>query len=127
MEPTQKFNILYYSNKCKHCQSLLEIISKNGFTRELDCICIDKRTLQSSSWVIQLENAKSHTLPPNIDRVPALLLVKEKYQVKFGDDILEYFKPKIAKQNNDATLGNGEPLPAAHFKASPFAISYNAP
>lgn len=125
MDPP-KFNILYYSNKCKHSAKLLEFLSKNGLTKDLECICIDKRNLRQSSWIIQLENASTHTLPPNIDRVPALILVKEKYQVKFGDDIQEYFKPKVAAQNDLATLGNGEPLPAAQFQSSPFSVNYQS-
>jgi len=121
-----KFNILYYSNKCPFSQKVLEFIAKNGLTRELECICIDKRGLKGSSWVVQLENASLHTLPPNIDRVPALLLVKEKFQVKFGDDIIQYYKPRVAEQTETATLGNGEPLPAAQFQASPFDIQYSS-
>lgn len=121
-----KLNILYYSNKCKHSSSIIEFIAKNGFSKDLECICIDKRNLQGSSWVIQLENATTHKLPPNIDRVPSLLLVKEKYQVKFGDDIMEYFKPQVATQNEVATLGNGEPLPAASFQSSPFTVHYSS-
>lgn len=124
MEQQTKFNILYYSNKCQHCAALLEFVSKNGLTRELECICIDKRALKGSSWVIQLENAKTHTLPPNIDRVPALLLIKEKYQVKFGENIMEYFKPAVTEDIATATLGNGEPLPAMSFNSSPFAQTY---
>lgn len=121
-----KFNILYYSNKCKHSATLIEFLSKNGLTKEMECICIDKRTLQGSTWVVQLENAQTHKLPPNIDRVPSLLLVKDKYQVKFGDDIMNYFKPQVNLKNDVATLGNGEPLPAANFQSSPFSVSYSS-
>lgn len=124
---SKKFNILYYSNKCPHCAHLLEFIAKNGLARELDCICIDKRSTNGSSWTIQLENASTHTLPPNIDRVPALLLVKEKFQVKFGDDIMDHYKPQVQTQNDTATLGNGEPLPAANFQSSHFETNYSPP
>ena len=119
-----KFNILYYSNKCKHSAHVIEFIAKNGFSKDLECICIDKRVLQGSIWVIQLENGTTHKLPPNIDRVPTLLLVKDKYQVKFGDDIMEYFKPQVKSQTDEATLGNGEPLPADNFQSSPFAVTW---
>ena len=112
MESPPQFNILYYSNKCKHSKHILDFVAKNGFGNEMECICVDKRVQGKTGggWVIQLEDGKQHRLPPNIDRVPALLLVKQKYQVRFGGDIHTYLQPVAEKKKEDALQGAGEPI-----------------
>ena len=48
-------------------------------------------------------------LPPNIHHVPSLLLTKQNYKVILGDNIINYFTPKVVEQNDRATEFQGEP------------------
>jgi len=118
-------NILYYSRFCAHSNKVVEYIAKHGFATELNCICVDRRRSgEGGQTIVQLENGKTEALPPMIDRVPALLLVREKYQIRFGDDIVEYFKPRVKAEANEATQGNeGEPLA---FVPDAFSSSFSA-
>ena len=117
------FNILYYSKFCNHSNKVIEYLAKNGYTAELNCICIDRRTTDGGNQVIvQLENGKQEKLPPMIDRVPALLLVKEKYQIRYGLDIMNYYKAAVPV-GEDAKTVEGEPLA---FSSSGFSSSFSA-
>lgn len=104
-------DILYYSNYCKHCQSVLHFITKNNLTNKMNFICIDKRVrnTQDNNLYVVLENGNKVILPPNVQSVPALLLVKDGYKVILGENIIDHFKPKINQQNDFATSFNGEP------------------
>jgi hypothetical protein len=120
-----KFNILYYSRHCNHSNKVLEYIAKHGLLDSLNCICVDRRTTNEYGQIIvQLENGTKEPLPPMIQRVPALLLVKEKYQIRYGTEIIDYYKPAVAKSADEATGGNeGEPLA---FQADSFSSSFSA-
>jgi len=87
----------------------------NNLTEQLNFICLDKRKQDPKTGQIYiiLENGTQILLPPNVHSVPALLLVKQNFNVVLGDDILARFQEKIKTQNNDATLGNGEPMGVA--------------
>ena len=105
-------DILYYSNYCKHSQSILQFVTKNNLTDQLNFVCIDKRQKdpQNGQLYIVLENGNKVLMPPNIHSVPSLLLVKKNYSVILGENIAEYLKPRVNEQNNDATNHNGEPV-----------------
>lgn len=119
-----KNDTLFYSNLCPHSKSILSFISKNGFGDKMEFICIDKRCLgKNGEWIIQLDNGTQHLLPPNIDRVPALLLVKQKFQVKYGKEIQDYLSPAVEKKNNDAVQGNGDYL---SFSQTTFSDNFSA-
>ena len=78
---------------------------------KLSFICIDKRQRDNSNgqMFITLENGTKVVMPPNIQSVPTLLCVKQKYKLIIGDDILKYFHPELKKANNEATNFQGEP------------------
>lgn len=115
---------LYYSNYCRHSKALLAFLAKNGLAQNMECICIDRRTLgKNGELIIHLDNGTQHLLPPNIDRVPALLLVKDKFQVKFGKDIQTHLSPVVEKKNEEAVQGNGDYL---SFTKNPFSDNYSA-
>lgn len=115
---------LYYSNFCRHSKTLLDFLSKNGFGQNMEYICIDRRSLgKNGEIIVQLDNGTQHLLPPNIDRVPALLLFTEKCQVKFGRDIQTHFQPVVEKKNNEAVQGNGDYL---SFTQNPFSDNFSA-
>lgn len=124
MTSNSSFNILYYSKFCNHSNKVIEYLAKHGFTQELNCICIDRRTVEGGNQiVVQLENGKQEKLPPMIDRVPALLLVKEKYQIRYGLDIMNYYKAAAAPVGEDGKTIEGEPLA---FQSSGFSDSFSA-
>lgn len=105
-------DILYYSNHCPNCQKVVHFISRAGLIDKLNAICIDKRTVdpQTGQMFIQLENGKKIMLPPNIQSVPALLIVKNNYQALFGKDIIAYFEPAVKERVDAAQHKNGEPI-----------------
>ena len=59
---------------------------------------------------IILENGGKVILPPNIQSVPALLLINENYRVLYGTEIVQRFHKDIKQQANIATKFNGEPM-----------------
>ena len=85
---------LYYSNYCKHSQRVLHFIVKGNLTEKLNFLCIDKREkdVNNNQIYIILEDGKKVIMPPNIQSVPALLLVKHGYRVLLGDDIIQHFQ-----------------------------------
>jgi len=105
-------DILYYSNHCPNCQKVIHFISRTGLIDKLNAICIDKRTIdqQTGQILIQLENGKNIMLPPNVQSVPALLIIKDNYHALFGKDIISYFEPVVKKQIEEAQQQNGEPI-----------------
>lgn len=97
-------DILYYSNYCKNSQNILQILGKTKLVNELSFINIDKREHdpKNNNIYILLEDGKKVILPPNIHSVPTLLLVSNKYNIIYGDDILKHYHhlliPVVSKQ-----------------------------
>jgi lipopolysaccharide export LptBFGC system permease protein LptF len=101
--------ILYYSNYCEHSKKLLQQLSKTDLTKDIHFLCIDDRQQKEDGNIyIKLQN-KEMILPKTVTKVPALLLLKNNYQVLFGEDIHNFLKPKQAQQQVQATLNNLEP------------------
>jgi hypothetical protein len=105
-------DILYYSNYCKHSKKVIEFVAKGGLADSLSCICIDKRKRDpnTNQVVVYLENGQQAILPPNIQSVPVLLLVNQKYKMVLGTDIIRHFEPAMKEKLASANFGNGEPL-----------------
>ena len=103
--------ILYYSNFCEHSRKLLQSISKSDLKKDIHFICIDKRVKDNNNKTfIVLENGNKILMPENINRVPALLLLTQGYNVLYGDAILQFFKPTQEKMVKQATQNNMEPM-----------------
>jgi hypothetical protein len=102
--------ILYYSNFCEHSRKLLQNIAKTEMKNEIHFICIDKRVKENNKTFIVLENGNKILMPDNINRVPALLLLSQGYNILYGDAILQYFKPTQEKMVKQATRNNMEPI-----------------
>jgi hypothetical protein len=102
---------LYYSNYCKHCKKVLDFLSKSGIAEKLNCICIDKRKLNTNTnqTFIQLDDGKQVLMPPNLSSVPALLLINKGYSIVLGSDIIKHYEPEIKKKLESANFGDGEP------------------
>ena len=102
--------ILYYSNYCDKCKNILRIFSKSDIKDDTHFICIDKRFRDNSgSSYVLLENQQKILLPPQIQKVPAMLLLKQGNKVIFGKEIEAMVQPKENFRNAAATGFNGEP------------------
>jgi hypothetical protein len=79
--------------------------------KEIHFICIDKRIKDTNNKVfIILENGQKIIMPENINRVPALLLLTQGYDVLYGEAILNHLKPKQEVAVKQATQNNMEPM-----------------
>jgi hypothetical protein len=104
-------SVLYYSNYCDKCKALLTRLSKSPQSKDIHFICIDKRIKKPNGGIyVILPNGNEILLPPNVSRVPALLLLNKNNHVLFGNDINNYLQPREAELENKATMGNGEPM-----------------
>lgn len=103
-------SVLYFSNYCDNCKKLLQFLSRSPQSKEMHFVCIDKRERQSNGAThVILPNGSQILLPPNITRVPALLLLNKSNHVLFGNDIMNFLRPQEVELDNQATGGNGEP------------------
>ena len=102
--------ILYYSNFCNHSKSIIQTLSKTNLTKDIHFICIDKRVKEDNKTYIILENGQRIILPETVNRVPALLLLNNNYEILYGESILNFFKPKQEVAVKQATNNNIEPM-----------------
>lgn len=104
-------SILYYSNFCEHSKKLIQSLSKTNVAKDIHFICIDNRAKDSNNKVfIVLENGQKIIMPENVNRVPALLLLTQGYEVLYGESILNHLKPKQEAAVRQATQNNMEPM-----------------
>jgi hypothetical protein len=102
--------ILYYSKFCEHSNKLLQTLSKTT-QKDIHFICIDKRVKDTNNKMfIVLENGQKIVMPENVNRVPALLLLNQNYQVLYGEAILNHLKPAQEIAVKKATQNNMEPM-----------------
>ena len=84
---------LYYSNYCKHSQRVLQFLVKGNLTGKINFLCIDTRERSNDNQMyIVLEDGKRVTMPPNVQSVPSLLLVRQGYRVILGYDIIAHYQ-----------------------------------
>jgi hypothetical protein len=103
--------ILYYSKYCENSKKLLQNLSKSNLAKDIHFICVDKRIKEPNGKIyILFENGQKMLLPENINKIPALLLLKQNYQVLYGDDIQKYFKPQEEMRVRTATKNNMVPI-----------------
>jgi hypothetical protein len=89
----------------------LQTLTKSNLTSDIHFICIDKRVKDTNNKTfIVLENGQKIIMPENINRVPALLLMNQGYQIVYGEAILQQFKVKQEVQVKKATFNNLEPM-----------------
>jgi hypothetical protein len=105
-------SILYYSNFCEKSKNILQILAKSSTKEDLHFLCIDKRKKgPTGAWYIILDNGEEIVMPPQVNRVPALLLMKQGHQVLYGEQIMQHLQPKENAVTQMATNFNGEPMP----------------
>lgn len=104
--------ILYYSNYCEHCKNLLKSLAQNPARDDTHFLCIDKRIRKNGAIYIQLENGQEILLPPNVKKVPSLLLLNKGNRVVDGENVNNYMLKNTQQQqgSNVGALMNGEPL-----------------
>lgn len=86
--------ILYYSNYCENCKKLLQNLAKSQEKKDIHFICIDQRIQKNNKTYIVLQNSQEILLPPQINKVPALLFLNQKNQnIIFGEEINNILKP----------------------------------
>jgi hypothetical protein len=103
-------SIIYYSNSCDRCKAVLTALSKSQVSNDIHFLCIDRRVKSSTGAVhIITESGEKVLLPPQVNRVPALLLLNKGHLVLYGEQILQHFQPKNVALNDHATGFNGEP------------------
>ena len=102
--------VLYYSNFCEPSKKLLQAIGKMQI-KDMHFISIDNRVKDSNGKIyIQLQNGQKIIMPENVNRVPALLLLNQGYQVLYGESILQHLKPRQQAAVKVATQNNLEPM-----------------
>jgi glutaredoxin-related protein len=105
-------SILYYSNYCEKCKDLLRLIGKSDIKNDMHFVCIDNRFSDPNTGKIYvtLENQQKILLPPQVQKIPAMLLLNEGNTVIFGNDVFKKVKPKEEYSSAKATGFNGEPI-----------------
>ena len=104
--------ILYYSKYCEVSKKYLQLLSRSQQSqKDIHFICIDKRVKDANNKTyIVLEDGQKIILPENVTKVPALLLMTQGYQVLYGEQILQYLKPRQQQEVRVATQNNMEPM-----------------
>jgi len=102
--------ILYYSKYCEICKEYLKIISKYQLQNDIHFICIDRRINENNNTYIILENGQKIILPQNVVKVPALLLLNANYKILYGQELLDFLRPKQIEEIRESTFNNMEPM-----------------
>jgi hypothetical protein len=76
-------DIIFYSNYCKFSQDLIKYIAKRDLKKMFVFVCVDNNR---------------HRIPNNVDRVPALYLLRDK-RVLFEDDIFNCIEQSVQNIN----------------------------
>ena len=103
-------NVLFYSKYCDYCKKLLYEIGKSEVQNNIHFLSIDKRTMRNNKIYIILDNGKEIYLPPNIKKVPSLLLLNKNNRILVGEDVFNFLRPQINQEKEVATQNNMEPL-----------------
>lgn len=119
--------ILYYSNYCNNCKKILQDLAKSQEKKDIHFLCIDKRIQKNNKTYIVLENNQEILLPPQINRVPALLYLNNNGQpVLFGEEINNTLKPQEnAFTNKVEVIKNTEEPVAFAFGSGSCVVSDN--
>ena len=93
--------VLYYSKYCEICKKLIYNLGKTNIKDKIHFLNIDKRINENGKTFILLENGQKILLPPNINMVPALLLLSKGNKIIFGNDVENYFIPLVNSEKRN--------------------------
>ena len=79
---------------------------------------IKEKNMNDNQIYIELDNGSKVILPPNVHSVPALLLIRNNYNVLYGDEILTHFHGDMKKNSSEIVKVNGEPAGFSMFSFS---------
>tara|TARA_B110000008_G_scaffold246990_1_gene258206 strand:- start:5446 stop:6018 length:573 start_codon:yes stop_codon:yes gene_type:complete len=102
--------VLYYSKYCENCKKLLYTLGKSDIQKKTHFLNIDKRIKEKNKIFVLLDNGQKILLPPMIKEVPALLMLNRGNQILFGKDVMNFYKPLIREEKQEAVKVNGEPM-----------------
>tara|TARA_B110000114_G_scaffold185328_1_gene231920 strand:+ start:2181 stop:2720 length:540 start_codon:yes stop_codon:yes gene_type:complete len=88
----------------------LQNLSKFDTRGHVHYICIDKRVKEGNKMYVILESGERIVMPNTITKVPALLLLNQGYNILYGNEIPNFFKPIQKEEVKQATLNNIDPL-----------------
>ena len=99
--------VLYYSNSCKISKDIIQQLSRfPTIKNNIDFICTDRLEKSSSNiTMIVLNNGSRLPLPPQVNRVPALVIFYSGNKIQgpiFGTNILNFFKEKMQLSTHNA-------------------------
>jgi hypothetical protein len=121
-------SVLYYSNFCDNCKSLLQVLGKSSARQAIHFVCIDKRSKDNSGKIhVHLENGHKVLLPPNVSKVPALLLLNQNNEIYFGEKINEFFQSQLMEQLPTLNSSGGRNDTMQEASNSPPASFMNVP
>jgi hypothetical protein len=103
--------VLYYSNICPHCKTLLSTLSRSPVKDDIHFLSIDKRRKKDGELYIILENGSEILLPKKIKKVPSVMLLYKNNQILEGTDVQDHFDLLIEtkKPTSNRTIEN-DPL-----------------
>lgn len=118
--------VLYYSNLCEHSKKILTTITKQNLGKNVSFICIDNRSKDAEGKVfISLENGQKLMLPSVIQQVPALLLVKNNFQVIYGNDICNKLRENPPPPGPTGPPNNNKTGPPNNNNFEPSGFSFD--
>lgn len=109
---------------CENCSNLLAVLAKSPAKNDMHFVCVDKRERDpDGKLVVIMSNGARLPLPPNVTKVPALLLLNKGNRALFGDEIMSFLRPIERRANEVAQGGNGEPTAYAFGDAGAFGVA----
>jgi len=108
--------VLYYSKYCENCRKLLYELGKSEIQNSIHFLCIDKRVQRNGKLYIVLDNGREIYMPPNIVKVPTMLLLNKGNKLLIGDDVYNFIRPQVYEEKRVATKQNGEPLAFSFYE-----------
>ena len=102
-------SVLYCSKYCENCKLLLYELGKSNLQNDIHFLSIDRRIKKKEQLYIVLDNGREILLPSQITSVPSLLLLNKGNKILVGNDVLNYFKPKITSEKVQS-ISNIEPI-----------------
>lgn len=113
--------LLYYSNYCEKCKSLINTIARDFDEKQISnihFINVDKRITDRGYTYAILDNGQKINIPRVIEKVPAIILLNEGNSVLFGNSIYQYFglnllvnNERYNQQSRNSIMNNRDPEP----------------